>query len=92
MWPKQGTERREGSRKLKSSSKGTRKGGVGSDQGGADLHLIDTAQCPRYGQMPSTGSCSDRQTALSIVKSLATHTSAAAFPDTYCGGKLLVTA
>ena len=40
------------------------KRGVGSDGGGADCHLINTAQCPWYGQMYSTGRCTHRQTVL----------------------------
>ena len=38
--------------------------GLGSDQGGADRHLINSAQCPCYGQVYSTGSCACRQTVL----------------------------
>ena len=34
-----------------------RKIGVSSDEGGADRHLNELAQCPSYGQMYSTGSC-----------------------------------
>ena len=39
-------------------------GDVRSDRGGADRHLINTAQRPCYGNMYSTGCCTYRQTVL----------------------------
>ena len=60
MWPKHGTE----GEKQEVEVEEKRKGGVGSDQGGADRHLINTAQYPCYGQMCSMGSCTCRQTVL----------------------------
>ena len=56
MWPKHANEGEK--------EKSRREEGVGSDQGGADRHLINKAQCPCYWQMYSTGSCSYRQTVL----------------------------
>ena len=56
MWPKHGNEGEK--------EKSMRGEGVGSNQGRADRHLINTAQCPCYGQMYSTGNCTYRQTVL----------------------------
>ena len=54
MWPEHGNEgEKEKSR--------TREEEVESDQGRNDRHLSDTAQCPCYGQLCSTGSCTYRQ-------------------------------
>ena len=36
--------------------------GVMSDRGRADRHLVNAERCPCYGQMHSTGCCTDRQT------------------------------
>ena len=58
MWPKKQQHGTEGEEKSK------REEGLGSDEGGADRRLINTAQYPCYGQMYSTGSCTYRQTAL----------------------------
>ena len=55
-WPKHGNEREK--------EKSRREEGEGSDRGRADRHLINPAQCPCYGQMYSTGSCTYRQTVL----------------------------
>ena len=63
-----------------------RKGGVGSDQGRDDSHLIDTAHCPSHTQMYSTAFFTYRQTALHTVKFLATST---ATVSDDCGGKLV---
>ena len=45
MWPKHRTEGEKPGVEVEEQ----RKGGVGSDQGGADRHLINTAQYPCYG-------------------------------------------
>ena len=54
--PKNGTE----GEKSEVAAEEKRKGDVGSGQDGADGNLMNTAQCPCYGQMYSTGSCAYR--------------------------------
>ena len=63
MWPKHGN----GGENPEVELEEKRKGAVGSDPGRADRYLINTAQCPRYGQMYFRGSCTYRQTALCIL-------------------------
>ena len=57
MLPKHGTE---------GEKENIRRGeeGVGRDRGRTIRHLINTAQCPCYGQMYLTGSCTYRRAVL----------------------------